>query len=184
MLSRFQNARLLPHKSQPWFIRGKNLWTANCPRDRPYVHDSSITSHNSAQYNIRVVAAERTIWLYRHPFGMKLWKEEEETTVAVWRKRKCMADSRVPGDLTCMKLRPNELCGRRALFDSMTNQTRLIDQTYLPRNKAATTGTSATLFTNCSLVPSNYARDHYQSCSFNANSLNLLPGREEWFRQI
>ena len=49
-----------------------------------------------------------------------------------------MADSRVPGDLACMKLRPNELCGRRMLFDSMTNQARLIDQTYLPRHKAAT----------------------------------------------
>jgi len=37
---------------------------------------------------------------------------------------------RLPGDLACMEPRPNELCGRRALFDSMTSQARLIDHTY------------------------------------------------------
>jgi hypothetical protein len=48
----------------------------------------------------------------------------------------------------------------------MTNQARLIDQTYLPRDKAATTGTSATLFTNCS-----YA------IKLRARSLSILPPR-------
>lgn len=53
-----------------------------------------------------------------------------------------MADSRVPG-----ASRVHEAAAERtvratcALFDSMTNQARLIDQTYLPRDKAATTGT-------------------------------------------
>jgi len=51
----------------------------------------------------------------------------------------------------------------RMLFDSMTNQARLIDQTYLPRHKAATTGTNVTLFMNCSFAIKRSARDQSYS---------------------
>lgn len=79
-------------------------------------------------------------------------------------------------------------CGRTNCADDVrfsTDQAQLIDQTYLPRDKAATTGTSATLFTNCSLDIKLCAR----SLSIllrvlsNANNLNLLLRGEGWFRQ-
>lgn len=74
----------------------------------------------------------------------------------------------------------------RAQF-SMTNQARLIDQTYLPRDKAATSGTRADIVRELFGSPSNRARDRYQSCTaFNrTQTIRTCPGWREFdgFRQ-